>query len=56
MADWLTKKLNDSEEKGETKMGKLMMTLFNLGRAEDAEKAANDSEYRQQLYREFQIA
>lgn len=64
MADWLTKKLNDSEEKGrnegrnegENRMGKLINILLNQGRTDDLSKAADDPKYREKLFNEFQIA
>ncbi len=56
MSEWLDKVIKMSESRGETNMGKLMQKLFNLGRTEDSNRAAEDSEYRQKLYQEFQIA
>ncbi len=43
-------------EKGESKLGALIDRLLSLGRNSDVARAATDSEYRQQLYKEFQIA
>ena len=48
--------LNDGRNEGENRMGRLMTTLFELGRVDDAKKASKDPEYRTLLYREFQIA
>lgn len=41
---------------GEWMMGKLISFLLNQGRTEDLSRAAEDPEFRAQLYREFQIA
>lgn len=41
---------------GENRLGNLIGLLLNLGRSEDAYKAASDPEYRNLLYREFGIA
>ncbi|MBQ4514215.1 MAG: hypothetical protein II969_14565 [Anaerolineaceae bacterium] len=41
---------------GENRLGKLIIKLSNLGRIEDISKAASDSDFRQKLYKEFQIA
>ena len=43
-------------EKGESKLGALIDRLLKLGRNSDVARAATDSEYRQQLYKEFQLA
>ncbi|MBQ6503509.1 MAG: hypothetical protein IJI57_06300 [Flexilinea sp.] len=64
MSEWLDRVLRESEDKGEKKgkadgermMGKLISYLLNQGRTEDLSRAAVDPEYRNQLYREFQIA
>lgn len=56
MSEWLDKVIKTSEADGENKMGKLINILLNQGRTEDLSKAANDSDFRQQLYQEFQIA
>ena len=48
--------LNDGRNEGENRMGRLMTTLFELGRVDDAKKASKDPEYRSLLYQEFQIA
>ena len=43
-------------EKGGSKLGALIDLLLKLGRNSDVARAATDSEYRQQLYKEFQLA
>jgi hypothetical protein len=43
-------------EKGANLLGTLISKLIKLGRDQDIERAATDSEYRQQLYKEFQLA
>ena len=42
-------------EEGQNKFGKLIHILLDQGRTEDASRASTDPEYRDQLYREFQI-
>ena len=48
------------EEKGRTegadRLGRLMSALKEAGRVDDAFKAAEDSSYREQLFKEFGIA
>ena len=46
----------EGREEGQKDMGKLMLLLFKQGRTEDADRAVTDPEFRDQLYREFQIA
>ena len=41
--------------KGENKMAELMQKLFALGRVDDAQKAASDQIYRNQLFQELNI-
>ena len=41
---------------GEKRFSKLMSMLFAVNRSNDAMRALNDTEYRQKLYEEFQIA
>ncbi len=41
---------------GANLLGALISKLIKLGRNHDIERVATDSEYRQQLYKEFQIA
>ena len=36
-------------------LAKLMQKLFAMGRLKDAERAANDSEYREKLLKEFSL-
>ena len=46
----------EGREEGQNQFGKLIHALLNQGRTEDASRASIDPEYRDQLYREFQIA
>ena len=41
---------------GEDRLARLMKLLFGQHRFEDAQRAATDAAFRDQLYREFQIA
>ena len=41
---------------GEDRLARLMKLLFGQRRFEDAQRAATDAAFRDQLYREFQIA
>ena len=50
------KGFNEGRDDGENRLGKLIIKLTNLGRIEDLSKAASDSDFRQKLYQEFQIA
>ena len=43
------------EKRGEDNFATLISKLFSLGRIADAEKAANDENYRAKLFKEFQI-
>ena len=45
-----------AEARGEKKAIKLMAQLYSIGRARDAERAENDVEFREALYKEFGIA
>ncbi len=45
-----------AEARGEKKAIQLMSKLMLLGRMKDAERAENDVEYREALYKEFEIA
>ena len=47
---------NEGRDEGENRLGKLIIKLTNLGRMDDVSKAAVDSDFRQKLYQEFQIA
>ena len=40
---------------GEDKMNRLVLSLIKDGRQEDIEKAAKNKEYRNQLYKEYEI-
>ena len=42
--------------KGADKMGSLMIKLKELGRVDDAFKAASDPEYRERLFKEFGLS
>ena len=42
-------------EEGQNKFGKLIHILMNQGRTDDVNRVSTDPEYRDQLYREFQI-
>ena len=42
-------------EEGQKRFGKLIHILLEQGRTKDANRACTDPEYRDQLYREFQI-
>ena len=63
MSEWLDKVIKTSEANGESKgrkegenrMGKLMKILLKQGRTEDLDRAVDDSEFRNQLFQEFQI-
>ncbi len=46
----------EGRAEGESKMSALFSKLFSLGGTKDAEKAANDPEYREELYKELGIA
>ena len=58
--DIRTEGYNEGRDKGynegENRLGTLIIKLSNLGRIEDISKAASDSDFRQKLYKEFQIA
>ena len=47
---------NEGRDEGENRLGKLIIKLTNLERMDDVSKAAVDSDFRQKLYQEFQIA
>ena len=42
-------------EKGEQRLIKLHQLLLNAGRGEDLTRAINDNDYRQQLYKEYNL-
>lgn len=68
MSEWLTRVLSESEEKGvkqglekgveqgENRLGSLMTKLKEVGRTDDAFRAAADPDYRKKLYKEFKLA
>ena len=43
------------EKKGENRLGTLMNILLKNKRYSDAEKASEDEEYREELYKEYKI-
>ena len=43
------------EARGENRLASLMQKLFALGRNDDAQRAASDQEFRNNLFREFNI-
>ena len=45
----------NSEKKGENRLGTLMNILLKNKRYSDAEKASEDEEYREELYKEYKI-
>ena len=44
------------EARGENRLGTLISKLFSLNRLDDAKRCATDPEFREKLYREFQLA
>jgi hypothetical protein len=46
----------EGRTEGEDRLARLMKLLFGQRRFEDAQRAATDAAFRDQLYREFQIA
>ena len=52
----MEKGLEEGMEKGENLLGSLMTKLKELGRTDDAFRAAVDADYRKKLYQEFQLA
>ena len=46
----------EGRAEGEDRLARLMKLLFGQHRFEDAQRAATDAAFRDQLYREFQIA
>lgn len=45
----------EGRAEGETRLSMLMAKLFSQNRLEDAKKCTDDPEYREKLYREFQL-
>ena len=54
-AEGETKGRSEGRTEGENKLSTLFKALENVGRKDDAFKAASDTEYRQKLYAEFGI-
>ncbi len=48
--------LRMGKEEGESLLATLIIKLKELGRTDDVYKAAADKEYREKLYKEFQLA
>ena len=46
----------EGRQEGETKLGTLMTKLRELGRVDDAFRAASDPAYREKMYAEFSMA
>ena len=44
------------EQKGENLLAALLEKLFSQNRIEDAKRCTTDKEYREKLYKEFQLA
>ena len=44
------------EQKGEERLGALITKLFSLGRMDDAQRSAADPAFRQQMFKEFNMA
>ncbi len=51
----LVQGLAEGAQQGESRLAKLIETLFSLGRSQDAVRVASDPEYRRQLYSEFNL-
>ena len=47
---------DEAEVRGENRLGTLISKLFSLNRLDDAKRCATDPEFREKLYREFQLA
>ena len=47
--------IKKGEKKGENRLGTLMNILLKNKRYSDAEKASEDEEYREELYKEYKI-
>ena len=50
---YLAKGIEEGRAEGADRMGSLMIKLKELGRVDDAFKAAADPEYRERLFKEF---
>lgn len=46
---------NEGLSQGEDRMNRLVICLIENGRQDDIEKAARDKQYREQLYKEYDI-
>ena len=46
----------EGRAEGETRLSALMAKLFSLDRFEDAKRCTDDPDYREKLYKEFQLA
>ncbi|MFR5150956.1 MAG: hypothetical protein ACLTER_16670 [Ruminococcus sp.] len=49
------KKAKKRRKKGENRLGTLMNILLKNKRYSDAEKASEDEEYREELYKEYKL-
>ena len=49
------KRRKKGEKKGENRLGTLMNILLKNKRYSDAEKASEDEEYREELYKEYKL-
>ena len=56
MEKGLAERMEKGRSEGANLLGALISKLIKLGRHQDIERVATDSEYREQLYREFGIA
>ena len=45
----------EGRAEGEQRMGMLMSKLLSLGKTEEAMRASSDSEYRNQLYKKYNL-
>ena len=53
---YLAKGIAEGRAEGADKMGSLMIKLKELGRVDDAFKAAADPEFRESLFKEFSLS
>ena len=47
---------DEAEARGENRLAALISRLFSLNRVEDAQRCSLDAEFRERLYKEFQMA
>ena len=47
---------DEAEARGENKLAALISRLFSMNRLEDAQRCSSDAEFRERLYKEFQLA